>query len=342
MYNLILIFSSILIIFFLNNFIKKNKFLKNYNGQKHQAFVGKKDIPLTGGIFLFLASILVFYNFNQLFCIFLSLIFLVGLASDTNYLSSPKIRFLLQCLILFIFAIVFKLNIESTRIFFLDFFLNNIIFSFLFVTFCLLIVINGTNFIDGLNGLVLTYYLIITIIIASFDLNFFLQLDDEKLNLLFFFLIIILVFNILDQLYIGDSGAYLLGFIFGVLLIMIYQNNQNISPFFIILLLWYPCFENLFSIIRKFKLKRSPLKPDNKHFHQLLFNFLQKKIKIKQIYLNNLTSFIIILYNLLIFKLATLNIYNTQYQVTLILINIFIYVFIYLRLFNYFFKINKK
>ena len=63
-------------------------------------------------------------------------------------------------------------------------------------------------------------------------------------------------------MFIGDSGSYVLGFIFGYLLIEVYITNQNLSPFYIILLVWYPCFETLFSIIRKFRLNRSPILPD--------------------------------------------------------------------------------
>ena len=55
------------------------------------------------------------------------------------------------------------------------------------------------------------------------------------------------------------------------------NNNYFISPYFIALLLWYPAFENLFSIIRKRIVKKDPLKPDNLHFHQLLFNFFETK-----------------------------------------------------------------
>ena len=61
--------------------------------------------------------------------------------------------------------------------------------------------------------------------------------------------------NINGKLFMGDSRSYVLGLICGYFLIEIYAFGPNISPFFIVLLLWYPCFENLFSILRKFSLK---------------------------------------------------------------------------------------
>ena len=68
----------------------------------------------------------------------------------------------------------------------------------------------------------------------------------KLLCLLFLFLL-----NSINFLYLGDGGAYLLGFLSSYYLIKFSNLNINISPYYIILLLWYPAFENLFSIIRK-------------------------------------------------------------------------------------------
>ena len=69
----------------------------------------------------------------------------------------------------------------------------------------------------------------------------------------------------------------MIGFIFGSFLIQLNNENYFLSPYFIALLLWYPAFENLFSIIRKRIIKQDPLMPDNFHFHQLLFFYLKKR-----------------------------------------------------------------
>ena len=105
-------------------------------------------------------------------------------------------------------------------------------------------------------------------------------------------------------------------------------------------LLWYPCFENLFSIIRKFSLKRSPINADNNHLHQLIFFYLKKKIINKKINVNNISSFVIIFYNLLIFLFGLTNPSNSQLQIALILLNIIIYLLVYFNLFNFRFKLK--
>ena len=58
-------------------------------------------------------------------------------------------------------------------------------------------------------------------------------------------------------------------------MIELHKYDPNVSPFYVVLLLWYPCFENLFSIIRKFSLKKSPINADNNHLHQLIFIYLK-------------------------------------------------------------------
>ena len=63
-------------------FCKKNNFLLNLSGNKHQEFATEKKIPLIGGVII-ISMILFssFRNFN-IFLIFLFAIFLVGLLSD--------------------------------------------------------------------------------------------------------------------------------------------------------------------------------------------------------------------------------------------------------------------
>ena len=50
------------------------------------------------------------------------------------------------------------------------------IFNYIFVTFCILIILNGTNFTDGLNTLVIGYYLINLIIDEKIALQTILKL----------------------------------------------------------------------------------------------------------------------------------------------------------------------
>jgi UDP-N-acetylmuramyl pentapeptide phosphotransferase/UDP-N-acetylglucosamine-1-phosphate transferase len=332
----------ILSIYFINKLVFKLNHLSNYKGYKHQKFVGFKNVPLSGGFYLLSSCVILFYfsNYNQLLSIFLFLIFIIGFISDINLLSSPKLRLLIQSIIVIFFIVLLDVKVHQTRIYLLDLFLENIYFKYFFSIFCFLILINGSNFIDGLNGLLLGYF--IGIILIIFYLNIYSILEIEK-NLIISLLIILIslfILNIKNKLFMGDGGAYILGLLFGYFLVKIYEVNPFFSPFFIVHLLWYPCFENLFSILRKFSLKRSPTNADNNHLHQLIFFYFKKKLDFDSFKINNISSLAIISYNLLIFSISLINPGSSKFQIILILFNIVIYLLVYFKLFNFRYKIK--
>ena len=320
---------------------KRKNFLPNFSGETHQRFLKESNTPLIGGFFIIIISFIIFFKLSNYFYFTTLLIFFVGLSSDTKILSSPKIRIFLQLIIILSFVYLLKLEITPTRISFIDKIFENIFLSFLFTTFCLMILVNGSNFIDGLNGLLIGYFLIILVLLFKFNLINSLEINQSDIFFLISSIIFLLILNYFNFFYLGDSGAYSIGLIMGYLLITIYDKANYISPYYIILLLWYPCFENLFSIIRKNKFKNSPINPDNKHFHQLLYFFLKKKLSLKKLFANNLGSIIINSFNVIIFVIASNNYSSTIFQLFLITFCIASYLLFYKFFFNFRF-IKKK
>jgi len=335
---LLLIISTIGFLFFAIK-IKKTKYLKNFSGDDHQKFTTNKNIPLTGGFFIIIVFLSVLFEKNNFFLISIILVFSLGLLSDLNRIISPNKRLLIQVMIVFFLIIFTKLGINSTRIIILDQFLGNKFINIFFVSLCVLILINGTNFIDGLNGLSLGYYLMVTIALLNNNFEYSNFLQENELFYISFYLFIFLIFNQSNLFFIGDSGAYSLGLIFSFLLINIYEENPNISPFYIILLVWYPCFELLFSVLRKFNINFSPVRPDIRHLHQLIYNLIKNKFSFSKLKSNNISTIIILLFNSLSIFLGSIDIYNTQNQIILITVNIIFYTAVYKQLFNY---MNKK
>ncbi len=340
-----LIFLTIFLIvsiYYLNTIIFKINRLSNYKGYKHQKFVGFKNVPLSGGFYFVISCIILFYfsNYNHFLSLFLFLIFVVGFISDINLLSSPKLRFLIQTFVIIFFIILLDVKVHQTRFDLIDMFLQNIYFNYFFSIFCFLVLINGSNFIDGLNGLMLGYF--IAIISIIFFLNVYDSLDIEKSLIISILIILVCLFalNISNKLFMGDGGAYVLSLLCGYFLVKTYELNPSISPYFIAHLLWYPCFENLFSILRKFSLKRSPINADNNHFHQLIFFYLKKRLALNNFKINNISSFVIIFYNLFIFSIGLIDPSSSRFQITLILFNIIIYLLLYFKLFNFRYKIK--
>ena len=329
-------FLTIPVAVFLNKYLIKKNILLNDTGNKHQKFSTIKKVPLIGGFFILIFILLL--EFNISFKTLALLTFSIGLFSDLNLLKSPKIRILLQSFFIFIFLLYADIKLENLRIIFLENLLKNDLFNQLFLTFCIVVIINGTNFIDGMNANVLLYYSLIFLVILKLDGNYNLFFLKETINTLFLLLLILIILNLYSQLFMGDSGSYLISLIASYFLINLYLLNQFISPFFIVLLLWYPAYENLFSILRKFNLGKSPIKPDNNHLHHLIMKFLKNYFK--RNISNNLTSLIINSFNFITIYLGYINIRNTQIQVLLILFNVIFYSFVYFHLYNS--KKNKK
>lgn len=326
---MILLIIYFIFIFALCFFFKKFKILNSYSGSSHQKFVND-SVTLSGGIFIFFPFILlIFFSFENILIACFSLIFFLGLLSDLNYLNKPKLRLLFQFLILSFFALSLKLEVLPTRINFIDDHFKNTYISYFFTVFCLLILINGSNFIDGLNGLLLGYVILILLFLIKLGFQNLVGINVISFYQFILLLLFILVLNYLNLLFLGDNGSYLLSFIIGYFLIVIYNKLNFISPYFIILLLWYPCFENLFSIIRKSIYKSDPLSADNKHLHHYLYLFLKHKFNLSKLFANNLTSIFINFFNLIIFYIGSKNYSLTKYQILLLLFSITIYLSTY-------------
>ena len=135
--------------------------------------------------------------------------------------------------------------------------------------------------------------------------------------------------------FLGDGGAYIIALLTGYLFIANFNLNITISPYYIALLLWYPAFENLFSLSRRLLLNRKVSKPDNLHLHQLIY-LQMKKIPIKNYkIINSISSFVILFYNLLIFIIATKYFSSTKILANLIMLNLIIYLALYYFLSKY-------
>ena len=311
------------IIFFIsvviNELIFRIRLLPSFSGDLHQKFSSTKSVPLTGGIILLIFFTYFFFRNNELIYICFFSIFVLGILSDLKKIISANKRFLLQIIICLILSIIGELEITSTRIDIFDKIISIKFINIFFVTFCILVVINGSNFIDGLNTLALGYYFLIICFLhfLKFELVF------DSVSLIYVFLTLIIL-NLSNRLFLGDNGSYVVGLLFSYLLIKLHISNEIISPYFIVLLLWYPAIEILFSIIRKVLKNKSPMSPDNAHLHQLIFKNLNKKLD-KKFLSNIITALIFNLYNLIIFLIGSNFFNHTSILISLIIFNIFVY-----------------
>lgn len=195
-----------------------------------------------------------------------SLVFLSGLVEDFNASLSPKVRLVLQCLG------------GGAFVYLSDLYLQNLGFGITlpsyiaipFTLFGIVGIINAINIIDGFNGLAGG--------VALIALGVLTYLSEGGVESIVFLALLggILGFLALNfpkgKIFLGDGGAYFLGFILSISLINLTQApSSHVSPWFGITLLIYPFWEVIFSVYRKkFVRKISPMQPDKLHFHMLI------------------------------------------------------------------------
>ena len=220
---------------------------------------------------------------------------------DCKVNLKPKFRLLIMLVSLLILIISNDFYLEKTGLEFLNNLLEIDIFSLFFIILCFLFIINGANLIDGFNGLLGIHTLIIMLVL------FFINLINNNFDLtyiLFVSILSILAFLKFNfpkaNMFLGDSGAYLMGALISISSIYTSILNPEISPFFFCVLLFYLFFEVFFSFLRKLLLTRqSPLLPDNKHLHMLLYKiFVKDKNNLKSNY--NVSIYINLIFFLLI------------------------------------------
>jgi UDP-N-acetylmuramyl pentapeptide phosphotransferase/UDP-N-acetylglucosamine-1-phosphate transferase len=73
-------------------------------------------------------------------------------------------------------------------------------------------------------------------------------------------------------IFLGDGGAYFLGFFVAEVSILLLVRNEAVSPIFPLLVCIYPVFETLFSIYRRRFIRAvPPSMPDGIHLHSLIY-----------------------------------------------------------------------
>jgi len=230
-------------------------------------------------LYVFLSKQIIYYEYLS-FC---SLFFILGFLDDLKLNIRPKFRLILMIGFLIVLIISNGLFVENTGIAFLNRFLEIDIFALFFVCLCFLFTINGSNLVDGYNGLLGIHTFII--LTNLFFVNYFGGNYDLALFILSGLLIITIFLNYnfpKATVFLGDSGSYFLGAFIALSIIKTSVANPTVSPFYFCILLFYLFFEVFFSFIRKIiKEKKSPLFPDEKHLHMLLYKILLKKNKNK-------------------------------------------------------------
>lgn len=294
------------------------------------------DTPCIGGVPVFIGLSVGLYMLGHQVELLLAMwlaslpVFIVGLYEDLSARIPPSVRLLSAFLSIVIAYFLLNVGIFSLGIGWVDYVLSN--YTIVSLLFTLVVVggaINSLNIIDGFNGLSGGYSILASLAIAYVA---YILGDGLILQLSLTLVYSILGFFVLNfplgRLFIGDGGAYFVGFMMAIMGLIFVDRHEELSNWFILLIFIYPMYELLYSIYRrKFIHKTNVSRPDISHLHSLVYRKLIscKLFKHNKVVCNSMVSPLMWLLSLIGIVPAIIW-YNHQIK---LIISAFVFMFFY-------------
>ena len=199
--------------------------------------------------------------------------FAVGLVEDITKRVSPLKRLLATAASALLAAWWLGVAINRTDIPGLDWIVAMGVGSWLLTVLAVAGIANSVNIIDGFNGLA---SMCVVIMLGALAYVAY-QVGDPLVGALALAGIgAVLGFFVWNfpagLIFLGDGGAYFLGFFVAEVAILLLVRNPEVSPLFPLLVCIYPVFETLFSIYRRRFIRAvPPSMPDGIHLHSLIY-----------------------------------------------------------------------
>lgn len=140
-----------------------------------------------------------------------------------------------------------------------------------FTAFAVAGVANAVNIIDGFNGLSSGTVLILLLALGSIAHG---QGDPALATACAAVGVAVAGFWLvnfpLGKLFLGDGGAYLIGFCLGWLAVLLMMRHEHVTTWLVLLACAYPVTEVLYSVWRRRRARLPSGAPDNLHLHSLI------------------------------------------------------------------------
>lgn len=242
----------------------------------------KTSVPRIGGISIaigiFTATLIRFQS-NPANMLELTLLacaiptFAIGLTEDLTKKVGVKTRLIFTAIAAAMAAIYLGAQITRLDIPGIDYLLGIPAIAIIFTIFATTGLANAYNIIDGFNGL--------SSMVGIITLMGLAYVSFTVADLVLMYLSLVMAGAILGfflwnyprgLIFLGDGGAYLIGFWVAIISVLLVARHANISPWFALLINAYPILETLFTIYRrKIHQGKSPGLPDGIHFHTLIY-----------------------------------------------------------------------
>ena len=227
------------------------------------------------GVSVFFAPVSISASYAN-FVIATSLLFFVGLAEDLGFQISPRLRMLAAIGASLLAILLLGVWLPRTGIPGLDVLVTHWAIGIPLTLLVTAGVTNGFNLIDGVNGLAS-----LTAIAAAVAMSQIAGLAGYTTMVhlammvaagIFGFFLINYPFGLI---FLGDAGAYTIGFVLSWFGISILLNSPDVSPWAILLTMYWPVADTLLAIYRRSRRNADVSAPDRLHVHQLVMRALE-------------------------------------------------------------------
>jgi UDP-N-acetylmuramyl pentapeptide phosphotransferase/UDP-N-acetylglucosamine-1-phosphate transferase len=241
-------------------------------------------VPRIGGVGIFLALVISAWVSHSVLSLERGLLllqiclcalpaFAIGLIEDLTKKMGVKTRLIATAVSAYMGVYFLNVLITKIQIPGVDWVLSIGVIAIIFTVIAVTGLANAYNIIDGFNGLASMVAIISLLAIGyvAFKAN-----DPVLASICLIVIGAIGGFFIWNYprglIFLGDGGAYLIGYLIATLSILLVIRNPSVSPWFALLVNAYPIFETLFTIWRrKVHQGKNPGLPDGAHFHSLIY-----------------------------------------------------------------------
>jgi UDP-GlcNAc:undecaprenyl-phosphate GlcNAc-1-phosphate transferase len=241
-------------------------------------------VPRIGGVGIFLALVISAWVSHSVLslergllllqiCLCAMPAFAIGLIEDLTKKMGVKTRLIATAVSAYMGVYFLNVLITKIQIPGVDWVLSIGFITIIFTIIAVTGLANAYNIIDGFNGLASMVAMISLLAIGyvAFKAN-----DPVLASICLIVIGAIGGFFIWNYprglIFLGDGGAYLIGYLIATLSILLVIRNPSVSPWFALLVNAYPIFETLFTIWRrKVHQGKNPGLPDGAHFHSLIY-----------------------------------------------------------------------
>lgn len=270
-------------------------------------------------------------------------VIVAGLAEDISKSVTIRMRLVSTFVAGILFCLLSGYTIEHVYVWWFDILLSNPLFSIAFTAFAIASAANAINIIDGFHGLASGTVLIM--LAATGMVSWFVD-DTVLLGVSLSLAAVTAGFFLVNfpfgKIFLGDGGAYFLGFAIATITVMLPARTPELTPWVCPLILSYPLTEMVVSIARKLRRKgHHPGKPDNLHLHMLVHRIVvgQSGSRARsEAFKHALTSMLLWIFPTVSLILVAASNFNDQFTIRSTIIVFVAYLIVYNKALNY----NKK